>query len=105
MTRRRKVSVWRLLPSEELAVDVIGLVQGHHYYNHHYLCVLFTFRYLGNVVSHPGEEKYCKIRLQNRVFQERVASVEGALRFLEAVGFQRQMLPHQGKWEERRERE
>lgn len=38
--------------------------------------------YLTNVVEHPGEEKYQRIRLGNRAFAARVASVLGAVAFL-----------------------
>lgn len=37
----------------------------------------------------PDEEKYRKIRLSNAAFQARVSSVEGSLRFLELLGFQK----------------
>ncbi|UYV65344.1 hypothetical protein LAZ67_3004010 [Cordylochernes scorpioides] len=50
-------------------------------------------RYLNNIIEHPGEEKYRKIRLQNKAFQERVASLTGSMEFLEAVGFVRTELP------------
>ncbi|XP_077539698.1 GDI interacting protein 3 [Haemaphysalis longicornis] len=46
-------------------------------------------RYLNNIVDHPGEEKYRRIRLNNRIFQERVLPLEGALEFLQAAGFGR----------------
>lgn len=46
-------------------------------------------RYLNNIVDHPGEEKYRRIRLNNRIFQERVLPLEGALEFLQAAGFER----------------
>lgn len=38
-------------------------------------------------MEHPGEDKYKSIRLGNKAFQERVASVVGGRAFLEAVGF------------------
>ena len=47
-------------------------------------------------MTHPGEEKYRKIRIRNKAFQDKVASVPGAMMFLEAVGFHQQLLPHQG---------
>jgi UBX domain-containing protein 6 len=51
-------------------------------------------------MSHPDDEKYRKIRLYNKAFQERVAHIEGALMFLEAIGFEKKCLPHEGKDEE-----
>ena len=39
------------------------------------------------MLSHPGEEKYRKIRANNKAFKERVASVTGGLLFLKAIGF------------------
>ena len=62
----------------------------------HTTCTLL-YRYLENIVSHPGEDKYSKIRMNNKAFSERVCSVEGAVLFLEAVGFQQKLLPHGSK--------
>uniref|UniRef100_A0A8I3WE01 UBX domain-containing protein 6 n=1 Tax=Callithrix jacchus TaxID=9483 RepID=A0A8I3WE01_CALJA len=50
-------------------------------------------RYLDNIHLHPEEEKYRKIKLQNRVFQERINCLEGTHEFFEAIGFQKVMLP------------
>lgn len=44
---------------------------------------------LGWVAQDPNEEKYRKIRLSNAAFQTRVGSVEGSLRFLELLGFEK----------------
>lgn len=44
-------------------------------------------KYLGNIVENPTEDKYRKIRVNNKVFQERVACLEGAHDFLLAAGF------------------
>ena len=55
------------------------------------------FRYLDNILSHPGEEKYTKIPMNNKSFKEKVQSVQGATLFLEAVGFQQHLLPHKGQ--------
>lgn len=46
-------------------------------------------KYLNNIADHPSEEKYRRIRLNNRIFQERVLPLEGALEFLQAAGFVR----------------
>lgn len=57
-------------------------------------CIETLFRYLDNIVQHPGEEKYYKIRIQNKVFQEKVALLEGVQQFLLAAGFQLQSIPN-----------
>lgn len=46
-------------------------------------------KYLNNIANHPLEEKYRRLRLNNRIFQERVLPLEGALEFLQAAGFER----------------
>eukprot|EP00743_Colponemidia_sp_Colp-15_P001602 GILK01001749.1.p1 GENE.GILK01001749.1~~GILK01001749.1.p1 ORF type:complete len:455 (+),score=102.40 GILK01001749.1:70-1365(+) len=49
---------------------------------------LTTMRvYVKNVVDHPDEEKYRKIRVTNEAFQTRVGKVNGGIDFLKAVGF------------------
>ena len=58
------------------------------------VCVETLSKYLDNIISHPGEEKYCKIRVQNKAFQERVCKLEGTQEFLQAAGFAVQMMPH-----------
>lgn len=50
-------------------------------------------KYLDNICLHPEEEKYRKIKLQNRVFQERINCLEGTREFFEAIGFQKALLP------------
>ncbi|KAK2087080.1 UBX domain-containing protein 6 [Saguinus oedipus] len=50
-------------------------------------------KYLDNIHLHPEEEKYRKIKLQNKVFQERINCLEGTHEFFEAIGFQKVMLP------------
>ncbi len=46
-----------------------------------------SFRYIDNLLSHPGEQQYRKIRANNKAFKERVACVAGGLLFLKAIGF------------------
>ena len=43
-----------------------------------------------SLMQDPKEEKYRKIRLCNAAFQARVGSLNGALKFLEIVGFQQE---------------
>ncbi|XP_067414417.1 UBX domain-containing protein 6 isoform X2 [Emydura macquarii macquarii] len=50
-------------------------------------------KYLDNIHLHPEEEKYQKIKLQNKVFQERINCLEGAHEFFQAIGFEKAMLP------------
>lgn len=59
-------------------------------------CIETLCRYLENIISNPDEEKYHRIRMSNRVFQEKVVGMDGALEFLEAAGFSQQILPFQG---------
>ncbi|XP_055662852.1 UBX domain-containing protein 6 [Falco peregrinus] len=54
-------------------------------------------RYLDNICLHPEEEKYRKIKLQNKVFQERISCLEGIHRFFQAVGFETKTLPVPGQ--------
>lgn len=45
-------------------------------------------------MQNPEEEKYHKIRTQNKIYQERVAPIEGTQQFLIAAGFQLQQVPN-----------
>lgn len=46
------------------------------------------FAYCGNVVKHPKEEKYRRIKRANAAFQQRVASVPCGLQLLALIGFE-----------------
>lgn len=50
-------------------------------------CIDTLKKYIENIIHHPDEEKYRKIRMSNRVFCEKVQPVEGALDFLLGAGF------------------
>jgi len=50
-------------------------------------------KYIDNIVQNPTEEKFRKIRRNNKAFRERVASLEGTEEFLLDCGFQVKMLP------------
>jgi uncharacterized protein with PQ loop repeat len=50
---------------------------------------------LENIIQNPTEDKFRKIRLSNRVYQEKVASLEGTQDFLLAAGFKVMKLPFQ----------
>ncbi|CDQ73456.1 unnamed protein product [Oncorhynchus mykiss] len=56
-------------------------------------------KYIENICKNPTEEKYRKIKLSNKVFQEKVKTVEGSREFLEAMGFQSIMLDVEGQEE------
>ncbi|NWR77013.1 UBXN6 protein, partial [Centropus unirufus] len=57
-------------------------------------------KYLDNIYLHPEEEKYWKIKLQNKVFQERISCLEGIHRFFQAIGFEKKTLPAPGQGKE-----
>ncbi|XP_042198724.1 UBX domain-containing protein 6 [Callorhinchus milii] len=46
-------------------------------------------KYIDNICNNPTEEKYRKIKLQNKVFQERISELEGTHEFLQSIGFER----------------
>ena len=48
-----------------------------------------VFTYCGNIIKHPAEEKYRKIKLLNAAFQQRVASVPCGFQLLELLGFEK----------------
>ncbi len=52
-------------------------------------------KYVDNIIEHPDEEKFRKIRRSNKIYQERVALCEGHNFFLEAVGFDLQLIDDQ----------
>ncbi|XP_036255378.1 UBX domain-containing protein 6 [Molothrus ater] len=59
------------------------------------LCVETMAKYLDNIYLHPEEEKYRKIKLQNKVFQ--ISCLEGTHKFFQAVGFETKTLPVPGQ--------
>ena len=50
-------------------------------------CIETLKKYLTNITSNPTEIKYQKIRMNNRIFCEKVSNVEGAMEFMKAAGF------------------
>lgn len=50
-------------------------------------CIETLTKYLENIIQHPDDEKYRKIRQSNRIFSEKVRPCEGALDFLLGAGF------------------
>lgn len=63
-------------------------------------CVDTLGKYLDNIVNNPSVDKYWKIRMCNKIFQEKVLPVEGALDFLNAAGFEQKQLLHNGNEED-----
>ncbi|CAL8309013.1 unnamed protein product [Lota lota] len=57
-------------------------------------------KYIENICKNPVEEKYRKIKVSNKVFQEKVHCLEGSREFLQAVGFISAMLPVDGQEED-----
>ncbi|XP_068599534.1 UBX domain-containing protein 6 [Brachionichthys hirsutus] len=57
-------------------------------------------KYVDNICKNPMEEKYRKLKLSNKVFQEKVRCVEGGREFLQSLGFTSLMLPVEGQEEE-----
>ncbi|XP_045584960.1 UBX domain-containing protein 6 [Procambarus clarkii] len=57
------------------------------------VCIETLCKYVENIVSNPTEEKFHKIRMSNKAYQERILPVEGTREFLEAAGFVEQELP------------
>ncbi|XP_076133902.1 UBX domain-containing protein 6 [Alosa pseudoharengus] len=54
-------------------------------------------KYIDNICANPTEEKYRKIKVSNKIFQERVSCVEGCPEYLQALGFEKTMLPIDGQ--------
>lgn len=50
-------------------------------------------KYIGNVAKQPNNEKFRQIKLTNSVFLQKVASVDGAVEFLEDCGFTQSVDP------------
>lgn len=56
-------------------------------------CVDTIKKIIQNIASHPGEEKYLKVRSNNRALRERVFEQRGAREFLVGAGFESTSLP------------
>lgn len=68
-------------------------------------CAQILSTYLENLIQHPKEEKYRRIRFEARTFQESVVTLEGAVRFLEHVGFRRTKLPRQNSQQQQQQQQ
>lgn len=60
------------------------------------VCIDTLVKYLDNIISNPNDDKYRKIRIGNKVFQERIAGLHGTEEFLQAAGFSLRSIPHEG---------
>ncbi|KAL7078873.1 hypothetical protein ACQ4LE_001991 [Meloidogyne hapla] len=49
-------------------------------------------RYLQNIIDNPNEQKFRRIKLSNKVYQEKVLPCTGAFEFLIATGFRKEEL-------------
>ncbi|KAL3099381.1 hypothetical protein niasHT_022124 [Heterodera trifolii] len=47
-------------------------------------------KYVRNLIEQPNEDKFLRIRMGNKVFEEKVRPVKGAIEFLGAIGFRMQ---------------
>ncbi|KAK3562482.1 hypothetical protein QTP86_034598 [Hemibagrus guttatus] len=54
-------------------------------------------KYIDNICKNPTEEKYRKIKVSNKVFLEKVSVIEGSREFLQALGFESNILPVDGQ--------
>ncbi|CAG7733419.1 unnamed protein product [Allacma fusca] len=63
-------------------------------------CVETLCKYLDNIIQNPEEQKFQKIKCSNKVFQEKVAHMVGVPQFLQACGFQKQLIKQEGGEEE-----
>eukprot|EP00095_Tigriopus_kingsejongensis_P004109 maker-scaffold122_size333723-snap-gene-0.19 protein:Tk04109 transcript:maker-scaffold122_size333723-snap-gene-0.19-mRNA-1 annotation:"ubx domain-containing protein 6-like" len=61
-------------------------------------CVETLCKYVDNILQNPSEEKFRKIRQSNKVYQEKVAPMEGHDLFLEACGFEVTKIDEQDFW-------
>jgi len=61
-------------------------------------CVETLKKYLENLVQNPNEEKYRKIRQQNKIFQEKVAPFRGVPFFLRSAGFEEKLIDGETYW-------
>lgn len=63
-------------------------------------CIETLCKYLENIIAHPDEEKYQRIRMSNRVFCDKVQPIEGTSELLFAAGFRQEKLNVQDQEEE-----
>jgi UBX domain-containing protein 6 len=53
-------------------------------------CVRTIRRMFENIINNPSEEKYRRVKIESRAFQDKIKEVEGGLELLLAAGFENQ---------------
>jgi UBX domain-containing protein 6 len=53
-------------------------------------CVKTIHRMFENIINNPSEEKYRRVKIESRAFQDKIKEVEGGLELLLAAGFENQ---------------
>lgn len=51
------------------------------------VCYVTMLKLLGNIVSHPGEAKFCSVKIENPAIHKKILRFDGARGFFEAIGF------------------
>jgi hypothetical protein len=51
-------------------------------------CVKTIHRMFENIVNFSGEEKYRRVKMEGRAFQDKIKDIEGGLELLLAAGFE-----------------
>ncbi|XP_040273684.1 UBX domain-containing protein 6 [Bufo bufo] len=92
-----KKSIEMLTEADPISASIMKIYTFNKHQDKVKLGVETMARYLKNIIENPNEEKYKKIKLSNKVFQEKVICLEGAHEFLEAVGFEKKTLALQGQ--------
>ncbi|XP_076629682.1 GDI interacting protein 3 isoform X2 [Colletes latitarsis] len=91
--KKIKVFLYEQLKGEEAGLTACLVIQscntGREKINN---CIETLGKYLENIINNPESEKYRKIRTHNRIFQDKVLPIEGALDFLNAAGFRQKKL-------------
>ena len=57
------------------------------------LCNDILIKYIDNLLNNPNEEKFRRIRVNNRAFKDKVSPIDGSEEFLQSCGFERKALP------------
>ncbi|CAM9456122.1 unnamed protein product, partial [Ectocarpus fasciculatus] len=60
--------------------------------------ILLFFKYIDNILKHPGDSRYTRIPTTNKVYIEKLDKLRGASDFLQAIGFIR-VAPDASVWE------
>lgn len=57
------------------------------------ICIDILIKYIDNLLNNPNEEKFRRIRVNNKAFKDKVSPIEGSEEFLQSCGFERKTLP------------